>query len=103
MGWGFWALSINFPLPGIIPIINLAQSSLYSVPIIIISIRSAKSSLYYEPMYSCDANIRLATVFVVISHFTSYSNVRMRLAKAMSLAHMRFGENPEPANESEKA
>ena len=28
---------------------------------------------------------------------------RMRLAKAMSLAHMRFGENPDPATAAEKA
>ena len=27
---------------------------------------------------------------------------RMRLAKAMSLAHMRFGENPDPATPAEK-
>lgn len=26
----------------------------------------------------------------------------MRLAKAMSLAHMRFGENPDPATPAEK-
>ncbi|CAE7567512.1 unnamed protein product [Symbiodinium natans] len=31
------------------------------------------------------------------------ATLRMRLAKAMSLAHMRFGENPEPAGEAEKA
>lgn len=31
------------------------------------------------------------------------ATLRMRLAKAMSLAHMRFGENPEPAPPAEKA
>mmetsp|Transcript_56570 Transcript_56570/g.135064 ORF Transcript_56570/g.135064 Transcript_56570/m.135064 type:complete len:646 (-) Transcript_56570:98-2035(-) len=31
------------------------------------------------------------------------ATLRMRLAKAMSLAHMRFGENPEPASDAEKA
>ncbi|CAL1135557.1 unnamed protein product, partial [Cladocopium goreaui] len=31
------------------------------------------------------------------------ATLRMRLAKAMSLAHMRFGENPDPATAAEKA
>eukprot|EP00434_Breviolum_minutum_P003961 symbB.v1.2.003485.t1/scaffold198.1/size278664/1 len=31
------------------------------------------------------------------------ATLRMRLAKAMSLAHMRFGENPDPATPAEKA
>ncbi|CAJ1341343.1 unnamed protein product, partial [Effrenium voratum] len=31
------------------------------------------------------------------------ATLRMRLAKAMSLRHMRFGENPEPATDDEKA
>ena len=32
----------------------------------------------------------------------AFSVCRMRLAKAMSLAHMRFGENPDPATPAEK-